>query len=83
VDPVTIEKGLGGLGDWIRFSPWQWFVFSSYTKERIGLEVRKGLQPADQVIVTVVQPEYGQGAAAQWIWEWLNDRMQRMLNGPT
>lgn len=82
VDTTQVEKVLSGLGDWIRFSPWQWYLLSSEAKEKIGTEVWKKLNPADQIIVLVVQPEYGQGRASNWIWEWLNDRMQKSLASP-
>jgi hypothetical protein len=77
-----VDVALSAHGDWIRFNPWQWFLFSESNKKAITDAVSSRIMPNDQVIVAALRPEYAQGIAPQWIWDWMNDRMQRTLSSP-
>jgi hypothetical protein len=59
----------------------QWFVWSDKTSSQIFQIVRTVLSPEEQCVVMAIHPEAAVGTAPQWIWEWLNDKMQRQFRG--
>ena len=78
-----VEPNFSELGDWIRVSPSQWFLWTDASRETLLAKLRAlRVDPLnDQLIVTAVQPESAQGTAPQWIWDWLNDKMARQFQG--
>lgn len=77
-----VDDKLGQLGDWIRVSYTNWFLWSDKTQGDIATALgplRKSID--DQFIVFVVQAEAAHGFSAPWIWSWLNDKMQRQFQG--
>lgn len=79
VDPVRVESHLTTVGEWIRFNPWQWFLYSERSKVEIVEAARRGLQPNDHVLVTAIKAEVAAGWTAPWIWSWLNDKMNKII----
>ena len=79
--PIVIDNKLSTLGDWIRFNQLQWFLFSDRSKADIAAELTASIVGGDQVIVAVVAPEFAQGHAPNWVWNWLNEKMaQQVIN---
>jgi hypothetical protein len=79
-DSATVDKLIAPLGDWVRFNHFQWFVWSDKRKADISLAVKPALVIGDQVIIVAVQPEIAGGFAPQWIWNWLNDKMNKQIS---
>ena len=79
--PVVIDNKLGTMGDWIRFSTQQWFIWTDRSKANVQAEITASIVSGDQVIVVAIAPEFAQGAAPQWIWNWLNDKMNKQMLG--
>ena len=79
--PAVIDSKLTTLGNWIRFSTHQWFIWTERSKANLYDEIAASIVNGDQFIVVSVAPHFAQGRAPQWIWEWLNDKMnQEMRN---
>lgn len=77
---VPLDQALSAAGcDWIRFSGMQWFVWTALPKAQIVQLARQHLLPYGQCIVTAIRPEAADGAAPEWIWNWLNDKMQQQI----
>ncbi len=66
--------------DWIRFSGTQWFCWSDASAQELANAVRQVLRPQDDIIVTALEPRAAQGAAAPWVWKWMNDHMQKQMD---
>jgi len=68
------------VGDeWIRFSPTQWFVWTSKTTENLTQLLRGAVLPHNQCVVCALSLEAADGAAPEWVWKWLNDKMYHQL----
>ncbi len=75
-----VDKVMGSLGDWVRFSPLQWYLYSSHSKQEIVTAVETVILPEDQFILSVVQSEVSLGRAMPWVWTWINDKMVKMVH---
>lgn len=78
-DVAVFDMYSNELGDWIRFSPGQWFVWTNIPVAEVTMRYRAHL-PGFQLIVSEVTPTAANGAAPDWIWEWLNEKMKLQLH---
>lgn len=73
----AVSMNLGNLGEWIRVSENNWFLWTHHNSITIAESLRNIVGLNNQYIVTRVTPQAAQGVATPWIWEWLNDKMQQ------
>ncbi len=76
-EKLTVTEG----DDWLRFSASQWYYWTRKSTAEVVQIARSALQQGEQVVVTVVSLEAADGMAPNWIWEWLNDKMQQQHLG--
>lgn len=77
----TVDDTLNRLGgDWVRFSPYQWFFWTDLSQVKLRDELNASLSVPTHMIVTVLEPIAGFGATHQWIWDWLNAKMKDQLD---
>lgn len=80
--PTVVEDKLNYTSkDWIRFSNSQWFVWTSTPKAQLVSELRTIVLDDEQFAVMALMPEAADGFAKPWIWEWINDKMNRQFRG--
>lgn len=77
---IAVDTALGNLGDWIRFSGFQWFIYTDAQQQRISNEVLNAGANAQFCVVAALTPEMAQGFAPPWIWSWLNDKMAKQIS---
>lgn len=75
VVPERVEIQLNSVGDWIRFNPWQWFIYSDRSATEIANYARFGLDTGDHVLVLPIGNGMAQGWAPNWVWTWLNSKL--------
>jgi hypothetical protein len=80
-NPSNLDTKLSTLGDWIRFNPTQWYIWTDRTKNELVSQVQATLLIGEQFIVVSLQPEFAQGSAPLWIWNWLNEKMAKQVIG--
>jgi hypothetical protein len=76
-----IDRAFSDELDWIRFSQLQWFVWSNKSRDNLVRTILPYKRESDQFIVFAVQNEAAEGFAPRWVWDWLNDKMQKQLSG--
>lgn len=78
--PVLVDGCLTRVTtDWIRFSEGQWYVWSVLPPRPIAEEIRAITGRDPQIVITRIMSKAADGHAPQWIWDWMNDKMQRQL----
>ena len=65
--------------DWIRFNGLTWFVWSDMQKSDMAKVLQPVVGARGNVLVFAVQPEVAIGWADQWVWDWINDKMDRQI----
>lgn len=68
--------------DWIRFSGSQWYVWTQVPiKDLRNAMVGAIIVGEEQFIISSMETLAADGVSKRWIWDWLNDKMQRQLVG--
>lgn len=83
-EPVAayLESAFLPGDDWIRFSSGQWFLASGRPSHEIAATLRARVlgYPGAQCVVAAVEPVAANGAAPEWVWSWLNEKMTKQLS---
>lgn len=79
VHPPLVDGVLGLYGEWMRFNPATWIVFSSKSSREISDHVARVLAPNDHVLVSKIDLSDYWGQAPTWIWVWIQERVQRTI----
>lgn len=79
-DYRIVDNAISRHGDWIRFHGFQWFLWTASTKLQVSETLNSSLLPGDQFIITSIEATAAQGMAPDWVWSWINDKMQRRQN---
>jgi len=79
--PEKVDAGLSDIGDWVRFNAFTWFVWTGKSKEEIFKSIAESTGGGFEGVIMAVQPESAVGFAKTWIWDWLNDKMQKQFHG--
>jgi hypothetical protein len=80
-NPFWIDGAFSTELDWIRFNQFQWFVWTDKSRDDLVNMIAPYRRPVDQFVVFAIQTEAAEGFAPTWIWQWLNDKMQKQLTG--
>jgi hypothetical protein len=67
-----VEKALDGLGDWLRFNSYTWFLSTEYSARELYETLERGLLRNEMVLVIALDPKDRFGLAPPWIWEWID-----------
>jgi hypothetical protein len=81
---LDLEPVFNSLGDeWIRYSPFCWFVWTEKSSQQIFLRLRPHIDTHDGILVFKVTITEGQitGSLDAWVWDWLNKRNLHILTG--
>jgi hypothetical protein len=70
-----LEPFFASLGDWIRYSPTGWLVWTNYTPQQISDYLKPQLNPNDHMLVLFVDPVGHQGWMPPWVWNWIATKM--------
>lgn len=81
LQPAAIDAALTPVGDWIRVSGYTWFVWTGKPSRAVTDAIRPVLPLGNSAIAVAIQPEAATGFADDWVWTWLNDKMQRQFRG--
>jgi hypothetical protein len=73
-DPARIDLALNPVGDWLRFNPTTWFVFTHLDADHVSTTVRQVLSPSDSVLVIRAEPRDVGGWAPADVWDWLQSK---------
>lgn len=81
-----IDNVLGVLGDWVRFSGYNWIVWSDSTAGQIYQALTGKLTQSDSELVVKFDPNAYSGWAPKWIDDWITERRDgsmRVVNALT
>jgi hypothetical protein len=71
---AAIDKILGELGDWLRFSGSCWLIVSEKTSADIFRAMGNFLKKDDCEIIAKIDPSTVNGWAPKWIDDWITAR---------
>jgi len=75
-----VDETLSNLeGDWIRFSPSQWYLFTDLDLPTVARTVRPVVSTECYCVITAIESIAAQGCAPEWLWTWLNSKMLNLL----
>src|SRR5262245_56396143 len=79
-----LEPGMTAVGDWVRYSPVSWLVWTDKPASLVYGVLRSYLDPADQILIAKIDPTESVGYLSPWIWEWINSKFanQQIVSGP-
>ena len=80
-NPRHIDQAFANELDWMRFSSLQWFVWTNKSRDELVNTIFPYTSLTENFMVYAVQNEAAEGRAQSWIWEWMNDKMQKQLTG--
>lgn len=70
-----MDTALTQAGDWIRFTGYNWLIWTNFSASDITKLARSVLKhPEDSVLVIAVDPRDYSGWAAPWVWQWIDSK---------
>jgi len=67
-----LEPVFTTIGDWVRYSPLSWIVWTDHDAASIFLQLLPFLDSADQVLIAKIEPSDAIGRLTPWIWTWMH-----------
>src|SRR5262245_47393630 len=77
LEPQRVDLALSPMGDWFRYNPMTWFVWTDWRTGAIARELRSSLGGNDSVVVMRVDPSDLDGIAPTQTWQWLQSKAPR------
>lgn|SRR3990167_4852967 len=68
-------------GDWIRFSPCQWFFWTEMDQLVLRGQLFAAIGEQNHILISTLEPTACFGNTQPWVWEWLNNKMKLQLDG--
>ena|SRR2546430_2080650 len=75
--PEVLDSVFSPAGDWFRYNPNTWFVWTERDARDLMDMVRPKLWSTDGVVVAPVEPREVVGWAPTQMWEWLKPKIVR------
>jgi hypothetical protein len=69
-----LEPVMGTIGDWVRYSPLSWIVWTDMPTGSIFARLRPYLDSQDQVLIAPLNLQDSFGSLSPWIWTWINSK---------
>jgi hypothetical protein len=69
---LDLQPIFTGIGDWIRYSPLCWIVWTDKPLSEIAALLKMSIDTNDQVLVAEIQVPNVTGYLSPWIWQWMN-----------
>ena len=76
-----LEPVITTVGDWIRYSPLSWIVWTDKQPAEIFIMIRPYLDPQDQVLIVGLNALDSFGSLSPWIWTWVNSKAPSITTG--
>ncbi len=74
---AKIDKVLGPLGDWLRFSGGNWLIDTDRSSKDVFMALAEILRKGDSELIIRVDPADYAGWAAEWVDEWVAKKARR------
>ena len=74
---AELDGVFGGIGDWLRYNPLTWFIWTQQNPDQIYETVRTHMHPDDTVLIVNVDPNGCRGWAPKWVWDWFGARINK------
>lgn len=75
--PELLDGAFSPVGDWFRYNPNTWFVWTDMTGRAVADVARSKLPSNDSVVVARVEPYDIVGTAPSQMWDWLKPKIER------
>jgi len=75
--PELLDSAFSPVGDWFRYNPNTWFVWTNIAARDLADIVRSKLWSTDSVVVARVEPYDVVGTAPSQMWDWLKPKIER------
>lgn len=69
-----LEPVMTTIGDWVRYSPLSWLVWTDKPLAEIYLVLQRYVDAHDQMLITGMNPQDAFGRLSPWIWNWINSK---------
>ena len=74
--PELLDSLFSPAGDWFRYNPYTWFVWTEFGARDLVEIVRPKLWSTDSVVVARVDPYEIVGSAPAQMWDWLKPKIE-------
>jgi hypothetical protein len=75
--PELLDSVFSPAGDWFRYNPNTWLVWTEIGARDLAEMVRPKLWSTDSVVVARVDPHEIVGSAPTQMWDWLKPKIER------
>jgi hypothetical protein len=77
-----LKTALAYLGDWVKYSQGGWILWTDASLDQIYYAIKPLVAPTDQFLIAGIDLSQKQGWMPQWIWDWINGKLQPQLPLP-